>query len=146
MRKIAAAGLVALVLSAGACNNGSVTPVDPSTLPPDTTLLPPARTPEETFSASILELSGTNFHFFTVNTTSDVYVVVPTITPAVTLSIGIGTPTPEGCNLSFLKPGIVAGTNFVIRQLALPPGPYCVAVEDGVRVAPFSYTVQVWHQ
>lgn len=145
MRRIAVATLFALGLCMAACNNGSVTPANPSTLAPDTTLLPPSRTPEETFSSSITEQSGTNFHFFTVHTMSDVYVVVPTITPSVSISIGMGTPTDAGCDLGFLK-SVTAGPDFVIRQLGEPAGPYCIAIEDGNRVAPFSYTAQVWHQ
>ena len=145
MRKITVAALVAVGLCMTACDNGSVTPVDPSTLPPDTSQLPPSRTPEETFSSTIPQLNGTNFHFFTVKTTSDVYVVVPTVTPSVSISVGMGSPTDVGCDLAFLKP-ITAGPNFVIRQLGEPAGNYCIAVEDGNHVAPFSYTAQVWHQ
>ena len=145
MRKITLAALFALTLCMPACDNGSVTPVDPSTLPPDTTQLPPARAPEETFTASISELNGTNFHFFSLNTTSDVYVVIPTTTPSVIISVGIGTPASSGCSLAFLKP-VTAGGNFIIRQTSVPQGQYCIAVEDGNHVAPFSYTAQVWHQ
>lgn len=145
MRILAAAALLALALGTAGCNNGSVTPVDPSTLPPDTTLLPPSRTPEETFNGTISTLSGTDFHPFTVNTTSDLYVAVPTITPAVQIYIGLGAPTPQGCSLGLFKK-VAAGPNFVIRQVSELPGAYCLAVEDNDRIAPFSYTVQVWHQ
>ena len=147
MRRVARSLLAALVvgLSLGACDNGSVTPVDPSTLPADTTLLPPSRAPEETFTGSISQLSGTNFHSFNVNTTSDLYVAIPVVTPSVMISVGLGSPTSNGCNLGFLK-AVSAGPDFVIRQLGAVAGPYCIAIEDGGRVAPFSYTAQVWHQ
>jgi hypothetical protein len=142
-RRLVLSAIAVIGMLATACNNGSVTPVDPSTLPPDTSLLPPARAPELSFSEGITQLSGTNFHFFSTTATGTLYVAVPTIDPALTIGVGYGSPTPNGCDLGFLK-DVTAGPDFVIREQNLPPGDYCVAIEDQHRVAPFTYTVQVW--
>jgi hypothetical protein len=140
-------------LCGAACNFGSVTPAPTDPNAP-TGPVPPATPPSETFSGTLAVPSDTVFHNFTVTQSGTVDVTLSALTPSTPkpgaqVLVGLGTPTPDGARCSFsnvLVKFVQAGPNLVLPEVPLSPGTYCVGVEDQFRIAPFTYTLNVWHK
>lgn len=145
--------LVGVVATGLACDFGSVTPAPTDPNAP-TGPVPPATAPSEVFTGSVAILSDTKFHNFTTLQTGDVSVTLAALAPSATtlapqVLVALGTPTPDGTRCDFdahLVNFTGPGPNLVLPVVSIAAGTYCVGIEDQFRLAPFTYTVHVWHK
>jgi hypothetical protein len=146
MRAAAAtiAGLaLASALLAAACSN---TPSS-TTTPSATT-----STPFTEVFIGTLPVGGSSFYSFTVSQTSNVFLMMASLTTAtpaptvsVPLNLGLGVPAGIGCDLS----QSVTVTPALTPQIGvtLDPGIYCANIQDvGYLTSPVTFAIRIVHR
>jgi hypothetical protein len=130
------AGMLAVALAAAACSD----PVAPSTPTPG------VPTVTDTFNGSLTAFA-TNSHPFVVSQVGGVKVTLKSVTPAVRLAIGIGTPsTTTGICVVLDSVTTDPGAAPQLSGTATVAGNFCVAVSDVGNVTDTAeYTITVLH-
>jgi hypothetical protein len=98
----------------------------------------------ETFTGTLVA-KASDGHLVTVDKDGNIDVTLTTLTPATTITVGlgIGQPVAEGCSLLVYNNGAQAGT---LLSGSTGPGSYCVIVYDVGNVTnTLTYTLSVVH-
>ena len=131
MRRSALLGMALLVAS---CSD-PVAPAAPT---------PVEATITEQFSAT-LAARGSNVHAFTVSRVGRLQVTLTSLTPGVTVILGVGTLSGAVC-ADAQKVGAQAAATPALTGTATIPGAFCVSVTDnGAMTGPAEYSLTVSH-
>jgi hypothetical protein len=124
----------AAALAAAACGD-PVPPAAPSVAPSTIT---------ESLSGT-LPVAGSSLQNITVSQVGKMSVTLTSVTPAVAVGIGVGTPSSGTCVLLDSRSPVVAGSTVLLSGTALA-GNLCVSVFDiGNLVENVTYTIEVSH-
>jgi hypothetical protein len=108
------------------------------------TVTPDANRTTETFTGT-LSAKGSGVHPVTVANNGNLDLTLTTLTPetTITVGLGVGQPTNQGCSLLSSNETSRVGTDLTV---SISPGSYCVAVYDIGNVKdPLTYTLTVLH-